>query len=94
VIEIQNGDLTGDLTHVVFGGIVDFTGAADISLALMVPPERLSSVSLRRTGIGPSVVEQLRLAGHPLDIGLHLSGFLSAPTLEPNAANALSLAVR
>jgi hypothetical protein len=94
VIEVTDGTLLGDFTRIGFAGLVDFSGAADISFALSVPPEQLGAVSLRRTGIGQSVVDQLRRANQPLDLGMHLSGPLGAPTLEPNAANAVELARR
>jgi len=93
-LEVTGGDLVGNLSRIVFAGVVDLSGAAEVSLALSVPPERLQALSLRRTGIGQSVVEQLRRANRPLDLGLHLSGRLDAPTLEPNAANAVALAGR
>jgi len=89
VLEIRDGDLDGALVRIAFGGLVDFSGTADISLALSLPVPQLGKVSLRRTGIGPGVVEQLERAGRPLDLGLQLSGYLSAPTLEPNGANAV-----
>ncbi|MGE0158546.1 MAG: AsmA family protein [Gemmatimonadales bacterium] len=94
VLEILDGDLTGDLARVAFRGLVELTGATDVSMALAVPVDQLGNVSLRRTGIGASVVEQLRRSERPLDLGLHVSGPLGAPTLEPNGANAVELARR
>jgi hypothetical protein len=94
VVEVRDGDLVGDLSRIVFEGLIDFSGASDVSLAVSVPPQRLDAVSLRRTGLGRSVVDQLRIANRPLELGLHLSGPLGAPTLEPNAANAIALARR
>jgi hypothetical protein len=93
-IEVRDGELVGELSRIVFTGLVDLSGAADLSMAVSVPPQRLQAVSLRRTGIGQSVVDQLRSANRPLDLGLHLSGSLGAPTLEPNAANTVALAGR
>ena len=92
VLEVSDGELTGTMARVVFHGLLDFGGSADLSMALSVPSTLLDAVSLRRTGIGPSVVQQLKAAGQPLDLGLHLSGTLEAPTLEPDATNALGLA--
>jgi hypothetical protein len=60
-------------------------------MALSIPAERLGDISLRRTGIGQGVLDQLRTAGATLDLGLRLSGWLQAPTLEPDASNALAL---
>jgi hypothetical protein len=94
VLEITDGDLDGATVRVAFGGLVDFTGAADISVAISIPVAHLGNVSLRQTGIGPSVVQQLRASGWPLDLGMRMSGFLSAPTLEPDGANAVELARR
>jgi hypothetical protein len=93
-VEIVGGDLDGELGRVAFRGFVDFGGTADMSMALLVPASQLHNVSLRRTGVGASVVEHLRDADRPLDLGLHLSGALTAPTLEPNAADAVELARR
>jgi hypothetical protein len=93
-LEILEGDLDGELARIAFSGLVDFAGTADVSMALLVPASQLHNVSLRRTGVGASVVEQLRDADRPLDLGLHVSGFLGAPTLEPNAADAVELARR
>jgi hypothetical protein len=94
VLEITDGDLEGAALRVAFGGLVDFTGAADISMAISIPVAHLEDISLRRTGIGPSVVQQLRASNQPLDLGMQMSGFLSAPTLEPNGANTVELARR
>jgi hypothetical protein len=93
-LELREVELTGDLARIVLAGFVDFAGASDVSIALSIPPRQLPAVSLRRTGIGPSVVEQLRAAGRPLDLGLHLSGPLGAPSLEPDATNAVALVRR
>jgi hypothetical protein len=93
-MEIREGELVGGLARFAFRGPVLFNGEADVSMALAVPADQLQHVSLRRTGVGSSVVDQLKNAGNPLDLGLHVVGFLSAPTLEPNAANALGLAER
>jgi len=94
VMKIENGHLDGEMGRLAFRGLVGFGGEADVSMALAVPSEQFDHLSLRRTGVGASVLEQLKSSGRPLDLGLHLSGFLSAPTLEPNAANAVELAGR
>jgi hypothetical protein len=94
VMEVRHAELTGDIARIVASGLLDFSGSTDMSLALSVPPGQLDAVSLRRTGIGPSIVMQLRDSGKPLDLGLHVSGPLSAPTLELDATNATALAGR
>jgi hypothetical protein len=67
-------------------------GTADLSLGLSIPPDRLGTVSLRRTGIGQSVLDQLAAAGTPLELGLRMSGPLATPQVEPDASNAVALA--
>jgi hypothetical protein len=91
---IENGHLDGEMGRFAFRGTVGFGGEADVSMALAVPSDQLDRLSLRRTGIGAGVLEQLKRSGRPLSLGLHLSGFVGAPTLEPNAANAVELAGR
>jgi hypothetical protein len=93
-LDLVEAELTGEVARIVLSGRLDFGGAADVSVALSIPPRQLATVSLRRTGIGPSVVEQLRTAGRPLDLGLHMSGPIGAPSLEPDASNAVALARR
>ncbi len=92
VLDIREAQLSGDMGEVAFSGPLRLDGSADLSMGLSIPAERLGSVSLRRTGIGQSVLEQLRAAGGSLDLGLRLSGWLQAPTLEPDASNAVALA--
>jgi hypothetical protein len=94
VMAIENGRLDGEMGRLAFRGYVGFGGEADVSMALAVPSEQLDHLSLRRTGVGAGVLEQLKTSGRPLDLGLHLGGFVGAPTLEPNAANAVELAGR
>jgi hypothetical protein len=94
VMAIQNGRLDGAMGRLAFRGHVGFGGEADLSMAVAVPSEQLDHLSLRRTGVGAGVLEQLKSSGQPLDLGLHLAGFVGAPTLEPNAANAVELAGR
>lgn len=92
VLDIRDADLSGDMGEVAFSGLLRLDGSADLSMGLSIPAERLGDVSLRRTGIGQSVLDQLRAAGGSLDLGLRLSGWLQAPTLEPDASNAVALA--
>jgi hypothetical protein len=92
VLDIRQSDLSGEMGDIVFRGPLRLDGSADLALALSIPADRLGSISLRRTGIGQSVLEQLRSAGGSLDLGLKLSGWLQAPTLEPDASNAVALA--
>jgi hypothetical protein len=37
------------------------------------------------------VLDRLRAAGGSLDLGLRLTGWLQAPTLEPDASNAVAM---
>jgi hypothetical protein len=94
VLAVENGRLDGEMARLAFRGHVGFGGEADVSMGLAVPSEQLDQLSLRRTGVGTSVLEHLMSSGRPLDLGLHLGGFVGAPTLEPNAANAVDLAGR
>jgi hypothetical protein len=94
VLEVRSSDLSGGQGRVVFEGVVGFGGDSDVSVALSIPPDQLTLVSLRRTGIGPGVLQQLRTSGRALDLGLHMSGPLGAPSLEPDATRAVSLAGR
>lgn len=94
VMEILHADLSGDLGEVAFTGMLDLGGSSDLSVGLSIPPARLQEVSLRRTGIGQSVLDQLRAVGSPLDLGLQVSGPIYAPTLEPDASHAVVLARR
>jgi hypothetical protein len=92
VFDIRDGDFSGEMGEVAFGGPLRLDGSVDLSMGLSIPARRLGNVSLRRTGIGQSVLEQLRAGGGSLDLGLRLSGWLQAPTLEPDASNAVALA--
>jgi hypothetical protein len=91
-LDIREASLAGDTGDVVFSGPLRLDGSADLSMGLSIPSQHLQDVSLRRTGIAQSVLDQLRAAGGSLDIGLRLSGWLQAPTLEPDASNAVALA--
>jgi len=94
VLEVRSSDLAGSQGRVVFDGVLGFGGDSDVSVALSIPAHQLTLVSLRRTGIGPGVLQQLRSSGRALDLGLHMSGPLGAPSLEPDATRAVSLAGR
>jgi hypothetical protein len=92
--QVEHSDLRGPFGRIVFGGAVGLGGDADVAVALSLPSDQLDVVSLRRTGIGSGVVAQLRESGRALELGLRLSGPLGAPTLEPDADNAVALARR
>ena len=89
-LDIREARLAGDSGDVLFSGPLRLDGSADISLGLSIPPERLRDVSLRRTGIAQSVLDRLRAGGESLDLGLRLSGWIQAPTLEPDASSAIT----
>lgn len=91
-LEIDSSEMTGPRGHVVMSGLLHLDGSHDLSVGLSIPSDRLASVSLRRTGIGQSVLDHLTAARSPLDLGLRMSGVLWAPVLEPDASNALALA--
>jgi hypothetical protein len=91
-LEIRDSQLAGDQGRVAFDGLVHLDGSHDLSVGLSIPPDRLETVSLRRTGIGQSVLDHLSAAGSSLDLGLRMSGVLRAPQLEPDASNAVALA--
>ena len=93
-LDIREGSFMGEPGVVVFGGPLHFDGSADLSMAVTIPSDHLDRVSLRRTGIGQGVLDQLRSAGGSLDLGLRLSGWIQAPTLEPDASNTLALSPR
>ena len=94
VLDIREAILTGETGEVAASGPVHLDGSADLALALTIPPEHLQSVSLRKTGIGQSALDRLRTAGGSLDLGLRLSGWLQAPTIEPDASQAVGPARR
>jgi hypothetical protein len=94
IMDLRESDLSGEQGRIVFDGVLGFGGETDVSVALSLPADQLTLVSLRRTGIGPGVLQQLRTAGQALDLGLHMSGPLAAPTLEPDATRAVALAGR
>jgi hypothetical protein len=90
--EIRESDLEGEEGRVAVAGLLHLDGSHDLSIGLSIPADRLSAVSLRRTGIGQSVLEQLANAGRSLDLGLRMSGVLWTPVLEPDASNAVASA--
>jgi len=91
-LEITRGRLEADAGAVTFRGGVRHDGAAELALALSIPPERLEGVSLRRTGVGQGVLERLRTAHGTLELGLRLEGRIQAPTLEPDASSSVAVA--
>lgn len=91
-VDVTSSTLDGAQGRVAMSGLLAFDGSVDLAVGLSIPPERLSEVSLRRTGIGQTVLDQLASAGSSLDLGLRLSGTLTAPVVEPDASNALALA--
>jgi len=92
VLHVRRSTIDGAPGAVALSGSLRLDGSADLSVGVSIPPERLGSVSLRRTGIAQSVLDQLRRAGGTLDLGLRLSGWLQAPTLEPDATSAVASA--
>jgi hypothetical protein len=88
-IEVRGSELVGPQGRVVFDGLLHLDGSHDLSVGLSIPPERLASISLRRTGIGQSVLDHLRAAGGSLNLGLRMSGVLWAPVLEPDASSSV-----
>jgi hypothetical protein len=87
VLDIREARLDGESLEAVVSGPLGLDGSVDLSLGLTIPPERLRGLSLRRTGIGQSVLDRLRAAGGSLELGLRLTGWLQAPTLEPDASH-------
>ena len=92
VLDIHEASISSPTGDVVVSGPVRLDGSADLALGLTIPPQQLQDVSLHKMGIGPSVLERLRVAGGSLDLGLRLSGWLQAPTLEPDASQAVARA--
>ncbi len=90
-LEFREAHLSGSEGRVAFTGPIRLDGSSDLSMGVSIPPQRLAGVSLRRTGIAQSVLDRLRAAGGSLDLGLRLGGWLQAPTLEPDASQALAL---
>lgn len=84
-VDVSRSELNGELGSVVASGSVGFGSALDLEMALTVPPDRLGSVSLRRTGVAQSMIERLRTSGTPLELGVRVSGTLAGPELEPDA---------
>lgn len=90
-LEIRASELISEQGRVAFDGLVHLDGSHDLSMGLSIPPDRLGTVSLRRTGIGQSVLDHLSAAGSSLDLGLRMSGVLATPQVEPDASNAVAL---
>lgn len=91
-LEVRGSELDSERGHVALRGLIDLDGSHDLSLGLSIPPERLGTVSLRRTGIAQSVLDHLSAAGSPLSVGLRMSGNLRAPQIEPDASIAVAVA--
>ena len=94
VLDIREARLEAEAGDVLVRGPLQLDGSADLAVGLSIPPEHLEDVSLRRTGVGQSVLERLRAAGSPLELGLRLSGRVQAPTLEPDASPSVAQAPR
>ncbi|HUF76979.1 MAG TPA: AsmA family protein [Longimicrobiales bacterium] len=92
MLHIREATLAGETGEVVISGPLGLDGSADLAVGLSIPPDHLHDLSLRRTGIAQSVLERLRAAGGSLDLGLRLSGWLQAPTLEPDASQSVAQA--
>ena len=90
-LEVRSSELTSEEGRVALDGHLHLDGSHDLRVAISIPPDRLELVSLRRTGIGQSVLDHLAAAGSSLDLGLRMSGVLGAPQLEPDASNAVAL---
>lgn len=87
-LRIEQTDLDGELGQLRGRGSIGLGGQVDLSLALSIPSARLGGISLRRTGVGQSVLDDLRSAGRPLDLGVRVGGSLEAAIVEPDAGAA------
>ena len=88
-IELTRSVLEGPRTDATLAGLIALEAGTDLSLGLSIPPDGLDGISLRRTGVGSDVLEGLRAAGEPLELGIRISGPLAGPTLEPDAQAAV-----
>jgi hypothetical protein len=84
-LRIDQTDLDGELGQLHGRGSIGLGGQVDLSVALSIPSARLGSISLRRTGVGQSVLDDLSNAGRPLELGVRVGGSLEAAILEPDA---------
>lgn len=85
MFEVDESRLDSDLATATLSGVVGMGGALDLAMALSIPPQHLEAVSLRRTGVAQTVLDRLREADSPLDLGIRISGTVEGPTLEPDA---------
>lgn len=85
MLEVFRSELAGDRASANLSGAVGLGGAVDLAMALSIPADQLEAVSLRRTGIAQSVLDQLKDSDSSLDLGIRISGTLQGPTLEPDA---------
>ncbi|MDX1647586.1 MAG: AsmA-like C-terminal region-containing protein [Longimicrobiales bacterium] len=85
LLVVSESRLESDMASARLQGAVGFGGAVDLAMALSIPPDRLEAVSLRRTGVAQTVLDRLREAESPLELGIRLGGTLAGPTLEPDA---------
>ncbi|NNF13398.1 MAG: AsmA family protein [Gemmatimonadetes bacterium] len=85
ILQVMRSELRGDRAMATLSGAVGLGGAVDLAMALSIPASQLEAVSLRRTGVAQTVLDQLRASGSALDLGIRISGTLEGPTLEPDA---------
>lgn len=85
MFEIPVSRLEGARASASLSGAVGMGGAVDLAMALSIPPGQLEALSLRRTGVAQTVLDQLRNNESSLDLGIRISGTLQGPTLEPDA---------
>lgn len=88
--EIPWSELSGDLGRATLTGFIALEGGVDLALGLIIPPDELRNISLRRTGVGSEVLERLESADSPLELGLRATGPLGGPTLEPGGSVAFT----
>ncbi len=85
MLQVVRSDLEGSRASARLSGAVELGGAVDLAMALSIPANQLEAVSLRRTGVAQTVLDQLRASNRALDLGIRISGTLEGPTLEPDA---------
>lgn len=85
MLVVPESELEGEMAIATLSGAVGLGGAVDLAMALSIPAAQLEAVSLRRTGVAQSVLDQLKESGSSLDLGIRISGTLAGPTLEPDA---------
>lgn len=85
ILQVARSALRGERASATLSGAVGLGGAVDLAMALSIPASQLEAVSLRRTGVAQTVLDQLRDSDSALDLGIRISGTLQGPTLEPDA---------